>query len=255
MKKLLCLLFCLILSNESFAWGPIGHRVVGHIAERYLSKKAKKNIESVLRNETLAEVSTYMDFIKSDATYIHMSPWHYATIPDGRTYEEIGTPEEGDIIDTLERLIGELKSKIFTDEDEAFTLKCLVHLVGDIHQPLHIGNGEDRGGNDIKVSYFRRDSNLHSVWDSGIIDRQSYSYTEYANWIDHPTNEQIAEWKNASVLDWVYESMQHRNQCYNTLPENSKLSYRYNHDNIDLVNQRLLQAGIRLGYLLNEIYG
>jgi len=255
MKKFVLLLFASILALQSFGWGATGHRVVGLIAEQHLSKKAKRNIEKVLASETLAEVSNFMDFIKSDKAYRHMSPWHYATIPDGITYDSAGTPEEGDAIKTIERLIDELNSKNFTDEDEAFALKCLVHLIGDIHQPLHVGNGEDRGGNDFKLEYFWKSSNLHRVWDSGIIDGQQYSYTEYAEWINHPTKNQLTEWNSTKVLDWANESVKYREQCYRTVPESEKLSYRYNYDNLSLVNQRLLQAGIRLANVLNKIYG
>jgi len=255
MKKLFVLLFAFFLSLQSFGWGQTGHRIVGLIAERHLSKKALKKIEKVLNNETIAEVSTFMDFIKADATYRHMSPWHYATIPEGKNYAEAGTPEEGDVIAAIQRLTSELRSKNFTDEDEAFALKCLVHLIGDIHQPLHVGNGEDRGGNDVKLQYFWEDSNLHRVWDTQIIEGQNYSYTEYVEWIDHASVEQLEQWSSLDVLDWANESKIHRKQCYNTISEDKKLSYRYNFENIELVNQRLLQAGIRLANVLNDIYG
>ena len=195
-----------------------------------------------------------MDFIKSDNTKRHMSPWHYMTIPNGNTYEEVGTPENGDVYVTINRLRKELVSKNFTDEDEAFALKCLIHLIGDMHQPLHVGNGEDKGGNDIDVEYFWSKSNLHRVWDSGMIDGQKYSYTEYAEWIDHASDKQIIKWQSSSVLDWAMESMSHRDQVYDLL-ESGKINYRYDYDNIELVNERLLQAGIRLAGVLNKIYG
>ncbi|MEO1254930.1 MAG: S1/P1 nuclease [Bacteroidota bacterium] len=255
MKRISLLLLLLFISIQSFAWGALGHRIVGLIAERHLSKKAKRNIEKVLKDETLAEVSNFMDHIKSDATYRHMSAWHYATIPDNKSYEEAGTPEEGDVIATIQRLVKELESKNFTDEDEAFALKCLVHLVGDVHQPLHVGNGDDRGGNDVKLEYFWKSSNLHRVWDSGMIDGKKYSYTEYVDWIDHATALELEEWSSLNVLDWANESKEYRVQCYETMPEDKKLSYRYNYDNVALLNQRLLQAGIRLANVLNEIYG
>lgn len=213
-----------------------------------------KKVQDVLGTETLAEVSTFMDFIKSNSDYRHMNPWHYCTIPDGMTYEEAGTPEEGDVIVTIERLISELKSKNFTDEDEAFALKMLVHLVGDIHQPLHVGNGEDRGGNDVKVEYFYNSSNLHRVWDSGIIDQQKFSYSEYSDWINHCDKDQLKAWQAASVRQWAEESMALRSQVYD-LPENKKLSWRYNYDQIETVNLRLLQAGVRLAGVLESIYG
>lgn len=254
MKRFTLTLLGLLFLFQAMPWGKTGHRVVGLIAERHLSKKAKKNIDKVLRNESLAEVSNYMDFIRSDNQYDHMSPWHYATIPNGQTYEEAGIPEEGDVIQVINRLTRELKVKKFTDGDEAFALKLLVHLIGDIHQPLHVGTGEDKGGNDVRVDYFWKPSNLHRVWDSGIIDGQQLSYTEYVAWIDCVPKAKITEWQNSSVLDWAYESMTYREQVYE-LPENKKIDYQYDFKNLELVNLRLLQAGIRLAGVLNEIYG
>lgn len=254
MKKVLLLPLFILIMNHAMAWGPTGHRIVGLIAEKHLSKKARKNIERILRNETLAEVSVFMDFIKSDNTKRHMNPWHYMTIPDGQPYEQAGTPEEGDVYVTMTRLISEIETKQFTDEDEAFALKCLVHLIGDVHQPLHVGNGEDRGGNDVKLEFFWESSNLHRVWDSGIIDQQKYSYSEYVEWINHPTAEQVEAWQSDSMMDWITESTSYREQIYD-LPESMKINYRYVYDNIELVNLRLLQAGVRLAGVLNELYG
>ncbi|WP_339784298.1 MAG: S1/P1 nuclease [Imperialibacter sp.] len=263
MKKasIILLLVALFASNadaehrtHSRFWGQTGHRVVGLVAERHLTKKAKANIEKILGGESLAMVSNYMDFIKSDPTYKHMDPWHYCTIPDGQTYEQAGTPSEGDVIATIERLKLELKNKQFTDGDEAFAIKMLAHLVGDIHQPLHVGNGNDRGGNDLKLKYFWESSNLHRVWDSDMIDGQQLSYTEFADWVDTEDKATVAAWQKNVTTDWAYESMGLRKQVYN-LPEDLSLSYRYNFDNIDAVKLRLVQAGVRLAGLLNEIYG
>ena len=252
--RLLFLAILLFYNSRAWSWGQTGHRVVGLIAERHLSKKALKNLQMVLGNESLAMVSNYMDQIRSDKTYDFMFTWHWATIPDGQTYEQAGTPESGDVIVTIQRLVQELKTKKFTNGDEAFTLKLLVHLVGDIHQPLHVGNGTDKGGNEVKLKYFGKSSNLHQVWDSGIIDNQQLSYTEYAESIDFATPQQLKDWQAASVLDWVYESMALREQVYN-IPEKGNLSYDYDYDNLATVNLRLRQAGIRLAGILNEIYG
>lgn len=254
MRRLTLTLLATLFVFHALPWGKTGHRVVGLIAERHLTASAKANIEKVLKHETLAEVSNYMDFIRSDKAYDHMAPWHYATIPDGMTYEEAGTPKEGDIIQAINRLVDELKTKQFTDKDEAFALKLLVHLVGDIHQPLHVGTGKDKGGNAVRVEYFWESSNLHRVWDSGIIDSQELSYTEYVEWIDHAPQEKMDQWQQDPVLEWAYESMAYRQQVYE-LPESKKINYEYDYKNLDLVNLRLLQAGIRLAGLLNEIYG
>ncbi|MFW5759583.1 MAG: S1/P1 nuclease [Cyclobacteriaceae bacterium] len=257
MKKViftLIAIFYLGLGGVSAFWGKTGHRVVGEVAEQYLSKRAKKNIKKVLGNESLAMASNYMDFIKSDPAYQHLNPWHYATIPDSLNYAQAGTPAEGDAIRAIELLKQELIKKEFSEGDELFTLRCLIHLVGDIHQPLHVGNGLDRGGNDVKVTYFGRSSNLHRVWDSQIIDAEQLSYTEYASSINFIEKKLVKKWQKDPLIEWANESKMLRSQVYQ-LPEDNKLSYRYIYDNIDIINQRLLQAGVRLAGILNEIYG
>lgn len=254
MQRIVTFVLALFISGQVMAWGDIGHRVVGQIADNHLSKKARKNIAKVIGHETLAEVANWMDFVKSDKAYDHMKPWHYATIPDGQTYAEAGTPEQGDIIVTIDRLVEELKSKKFSELGEAEVLKMLVHLVGDIHQPLHVGNGKDRGANKISVKYFWKESNLHRVWDSGIIEGQNYSYTEYTNWIDHIEKQEVEKLQKDPVLVWAQESKSFRKAIYE-LPDNKSINYKYNYKHLEIVNKRLLQGGIRLAGLLNEIYG
>lgn len=251
---LVILIFSLFLPLKSYSWGKTGHRVVGQIAYNHMTKKARKNIKKHLGNESIAIAGYWMDHIRADKSYKFQTPWHYCTIPDDKSYEEAGTPDEGDVIVTIQRLIEELKTKKFTNEDELYAIRCLIHLMGDLHQPLHVGNGEDRGGNDVKVKFMNRDSNLHRVWDSGIIDDEGLSYTEYVANVDFASEDEITKWQSTSVLDWAYESKSYRAQVYD-MPKNKKLSFRYIFDNKDLVNQRLLQAGIRLAGIFNEIYG
>ena len=256
MKKVLSLiLLILVCYTAAFSWGQTGHRVVGQIAYDHLTNKAKKNIEALLGDEHLGMVGNYMDFIRSDKTNDYMTPWHYCTIPDGKTYEEAGVPEEGDVIQAITRIMTELKTKQFTYDSELENLKYLVHLVADIHQPLHVGNGEDMGGNKVRVDYmWDKSFNLHRVWDAGLIDSQKLSYTEYCNWIDHATEDQISQWQSEGIMVWVDEAIGYRQNVYD-IPEDGKLRYEYNYKNISIVNERLLKAGIRLAGILNEIYG
>lgn len=247
-------LFLLLFTPSLLAWGPTGHRVTGLIAEKYMSENALKNVQKILGGESIAMVSTFMDEIKSDKKYDHLRPWHYCTIPDGMTYDEAGTPEEGDAVYAIEKLTEELRTKEFTQGDEAFTLKLLIHLIGDIHQPLHVGNGTDRGGNDVSVRYFSRNSNLHRVWDSGMINGTRLSYTEYAEWINRPDDDEVRKWQNSTVRDWAHESMTFRPAIYD-LPANKKLSFRYDYDHKETLNLRLLQAGVRIAGVLNALYG
>jgi len=252
MRKIHIILLSTIISFNALGWGQTGHRVVGEIAYNHLSNKARKNIDKVLGGQSIAMVSNFMDEIKSDPKYDSLSPWHYCTIPDGTKYA--GAPEEGDVIMGIQTYTNLLKRGGVSLEEEQFALKCLIHLVGDIHQPLHVGNGEDRGGNDVRVTYFWESSNLHRVWDTGIINGQNLSYTEYTQWIDMTDDDQIANWQKDDVMVWAEESMALRPYVYD-LPEDKKINYRYNYKNISNVNLRLLQAGIRLAGILEEIYG
>lgn len=251
--RLLFLISVMLLHIPSFAWGPTGHRVTGHIAEKYLTKKAKKAVRQILGGQSLAMVSTWMDEVRSDSTYDYMADWHWVTIPDGQTYEQAEKNPKGDVIMTLERIITELKSKKLTPREEAERIKILVHLVGDIHQPLHVGRGDDRGGNDIRVMWFRTDSNLHRVWDSDMIDDTRLSYTELAESLLLPSDSLRKAWQRATVRDWAYESMSYRKQVYDT--GNNRLGYTYSYKYFHIVRERLLQAGVRLAGILNEIYG
>lgn len=245
------MLLIVVIPVLTFGWGKNGHRIVGQIAMKHMNNKALKNTKAILGDEDIAISANWMDFIKSESEYDYMKPWHYVTIPDSGHYH--GAPEEGDAFEAINKYIEELKTKNFSI-DEAHALKCLIHIIGDVHQPLHVGNGTDRGGNDVKVKFFWEKSNLHRVWDSGIIDNEQLSYTEYANWIDIASPDEITKWQSTPVMDWLLESKQMRSMVYK-IPESKNLSYLYVHDNVYELNKRLLQAGIRLAGILNELYG
>jgi hypothetical protein len=254
-KHLLCLGISILTTIPAQAWGPKGHRIIGEIAQRHLEQNVSKKVLKILKDESLAMSSTWMDFIKSDDSFDHMYPWHYCTIPDSSfSFQENLTLKEGDVVQTLQRLIKEFKSKKFKDGDERMAVRMLVHLIGDIHQPLHVGNGKDRGGNDFKVNWFNEESNLHKIWDSEIINYQDLSYTEYADWVDQDIF-WVESLNDKSVIEWALESKKIRvNGLY---PDTNilNLSYDYNFQHIETLNSQLLKAGFRLAMVLNEIYG
>lgn len=254
--KFLTFFFSLLLlapSNETM-WGKNGHRAVGDIASDYLSEDARRAVDRVLGMESMAIASTWMDEIRSDSTYDYTQDWHWVTIPDGMTYEETPKNPNGDIINAIRTITADLKEGNLTTQEEAEKLKMLIHLVGDIHMPLHVGTGEDRGGNDVRVEWFWDSSNLHRVWDSGMIDESQLSYSELSKSINHPTKQQVEMWQNGDLLDWARESMELRNEVYD-LPDDNSINYEYMYHNFDTVERRLLQAGVRLAGLINEIYG
>ena len=238
--------------TQSFGWGVTGHRAIGLVAEKHLSAKAKKKLKLLMGQESLAMMSTWMDEVRSDSTYNYTADWHWVTIETGKNYSDSPKNPNGDVIMTLERLIAELKTKKLDRKKEIEYIKMIVHLVGDIHQPLHVGCCDDRGGNSVKVKWFRNETNLHSVWDSNMIDDTKLSYTELAGALEEPISEVLAQWQKASVRDWAIESMTYRKQVYSV--GDGSLSFKYSYKNLDTVKLRLAQAGIRLAGLFNEIY-
>ncbi|AHM59040.1 s1/p1 nuclease [Flammeovirgaceae bacterium 311] len=255
MKKLLIISFIvLICAGQALAWGQNGHRVVGHVAQEHLSRKASKRIAQILECNSLAETSVWMDDIKSDDRYNHTHDWHWVTVPEGMGYAETDKNPKGDLLMKIEELIAVLKKGGLSREQEQEYLKFLVHLVGDVHQPLHVGKEGDSGGNNIKVKWFGQNSNLHRVWDSEMIESKELSFTEIARFMGKPSKEQLKAWQSSSLEDWAKESMALRSQVYD-LPENMKLGYEYMYKNYNTVELRMQQAGVRLAKLLNEIYG
>ncbi len=264
MKNLRILLLAIAfisISVSSFAWwGQTGHRVVGQIADSYLSNKARNAIREILGSESIAMSSTWADFIKSDSVYNYLSNWHYVNFKQGLSQTEFNTILQNDTTTgaytKLNFLISELKNKQLAPDKKLMYLRLLIHIAGDIHQPLHVGQFEDLGGNRIRVQWFGESTNLHSVWDEKMIESQRLSFTEYTKAINHSTKKQRKQWQEQSLNDWFFESYQLAGKIYSgiTQPE-PKLGFRYNFDYIEMLNNQLLKGGIRLAGLLNLIFG
>lgn len=246
-------LFLFLLPLGCLAWGPTGHRTVGQIAENHLSRKARKAVHQILGDTSLAMASTWMDDIKSDPAFDHLRDQHWVTIPDGETYTTAAKNSEGDVIEAIDRMVASLKSDTLSPAQQGFCLKVLVHLVGDLHQPLHTGRGDDKGGNDFQVQWFKRGSNLHRIWDSGMIDEKDLSYTELAAALDHADRQQIAAWMQGDAADWAQENLAFRPAIYG-VEKGADLGYAYLYRNWATVEERLLKAGIRLAGVLNAVF-
>ncbi len=242
------------------AWGVLGHRIVGEIADSYLTARAKKEIEKILGNESIAMASNWADFIKSDSSYAYLSPWHYVNLKAGLTKSELESylakDTATDAFTRLNFLVKQLKNKELSPENKLMYLRLLIHLVGDIHEPMHTGRSEDLGGNRVKLIWFNAPTNLHSIWDDQLIAFQQLSYTEYARAINHTTRLQRTTWQAPPVSQWFYESYQISERLYSEIRQpDEKLSYRYNFDHVQELNEQLLKGGVRLAGLLNDIFG
>lgn len=235
-------------------WSATGHRVVGKIADNYLKGKAKREIRKLLKRKSLAFVSTYADEIKSDKRYNEFYTWHYINMPMDSNYEDSEKNPSGDLVTGINHCIKVIKDKNASDDDKAFYLKLLIHLVGDLHQPLHIGLAEDKGGNDFKVQWFYNDTNLHRVWDSQMIDNYDMSYNELAENADILSRTQVKAIQKGSIIDWVNETHELTRKVYANVKPDDNLRYRYSYDNFTTVRTQLQKGGIRLAKILNDLF-
>ncbi len=243
------------LTNAKPFWGPTGHRTTGKIAEMHLTKKAKKKIDKLLKGESLAFVSTFADQIKSDRKYDKYYSWHYVNMPFDVSYEESEKNPKGDIITGIQKCLDVLKSKTSSTEDKVFFLKMLVHFLGDLHQPMHIGRAEDKGGNTIQVQWFGKGTNLHRVWDENMIEEWKMSYVELANNAEDLSKEQVKAIQKGSIIDWVNDTRTLTKKTYESVKVGENLRYKYSYDHFDTVRTQLQKGGIRLAKLLNDIFG
>ncbi len=251
----ICLLF---LAYFLLSWGVIGHRTIGKIAENNLSAKAKIAVTKLLGTETLPLTTTFADELRPYKEFDYTSKWHYINAPDSLNYKQfvafLTTDTVPNVYTAVLAQIKVLKDVSKSNYEKKFALKFLVHLVGDLHQPMHVSRAIDKGGNDIEVKFLNRKSNLHSVWDTGLIDYYGLSYTEMAKSFGTASAVDIKKWQQDEIALWIYESYKISEQLYTEVEKNTDLDYDYFPNHSEIVKKRLLQGGIRLAGLLNNIY-
>ncbi|MEH6659893.1 S1/P1 nuclease [Leeuwenhoekiella marinoflava] len=258
MRTILLSLLLLVLNTailKADDWGSKGHRATAAIATQYLNNKTQREIKKLLGEETLVVISTYADEVKSYDEYRKYGSWHYVNIAPGLSYAEAEHNKYGDIVMGIEKCKDVLTSETASKEDKVFYLKLLVHFIGDLHQPLHLGHADDKGGNDFQVRWFNDGTNLHSLWDSKMIESYGMSYSELAENYGSVSKAQYRELTKGNILDWVAEGQDLAEMVYNSAEIGAKLSYRYQADHIGIVQNQLQKGGVRLASVLNEIFG
>ena len=265
---LLLAVAAVLLPSPALAWGKTGHRVIAAIADTQLSGLARAHIKEILGGaESLDEAANWPDEMRAapgDFWQKTSVPWHYVTL-NGVTYDH--APKEGDALQALNHFRAVLQDPKTSLADKQLALRFIVHLVGDLHQPLHVGKCCDRGGNEVKVTWFGKPTNLHAVWDSQLVDDEQLSFTELAAKLErHISNHEVIDWWDVNPRDWITESATIRDKVYpprGTPPvkgakgRNKKipeLSYGYVYKFTPVMEQRLKQGGVRLAAYLNDIF-
>ena len=257
--------FLLLGNVVALAWGPTGHDVVAAIAEKHLTKKAKKEINKLLDGKSIVYYSSWMDNIQNspywEQSYKITKTWHYANVDKGHTYQTMPKNENGDVVSSLQMLTDAMENHYseLTDSMKVEYLKMIVHMVADLHCPMHAGRLSDRGGNGTKVKWCGQNTSLHSVWDSKIVESsRKWSYSEWVDQIDRTGKSYKKKIMGGSFEDWFTETVGHSNSIYtyveNLGKDNPNLSYQFVYDFFPVLERQLLHGGYRLAYVLNSIF-
>ncbi len=255
MKKLLLFVCCLLAAQSVLAWGQKGHDVTAYIAECHLTPKAAKKIDKALSGHSPVYYANWLDNASHTPEYAYTKTWHYLNVDEGHTIETMPKCADGDVLTAVTTLRDKLAQGGLSPEEEETSLRMLIHLVGDMHCPMHAGRLSDRGGNRRPVLFFSTRTNLHSVWDSSLVEAaHKWSYTEWQQQIDRLSEEEVAAVQAGTPADWIAQTHAICEKIYAETPEGAKLSYDYIAAQAPVIEQQFLRGGLRLARLLNEIY-
>lgn len=287
----LALAFLLASASAAFGWGPDGHHIVGEIAWRFLEPTAEAEVSRLLAGDdgralsgdcpllepdrTLAQASYWADRIRICPSYEWAGPYHYINVPEDRSRIDLARdcPARGCVLRGVEEYSTILGDRGASLAERREALKFLAHFVGDLHQPLHVSNAADRGGNDIPVRFFGEEANLHEVWDSLLLQHRIW-WWRWLAWKlrrmadeagESPqvpfqrergiTEEERSRWMQGTPLGWAEESLRLARSHAYAVPADGRLGRDYYERNLPLVEERLQQAGVRLAFLLNRLLG
>ncbi len=255
MKRLWLFVLCAGSLQAAFGWGQKGHDVTAYIAECNLTPAAAQAVDRVLGGHSPVYYANWLDNASHTPEYAYTKTWHYANIDEGYTFDTMPAEPAGDVVKAVTDLVAQLKSGDMSPEREAEALKMLVHLVGDMHCPMHAGHRSDRGGNQVPVTMFGRPTNLHSVWDTAIPEAaHNWSYTEWRNQIDRLTDDEAACIVRGTPKEWFEQTAALSEMIYRRTPEGTNISYDFVAEFTPLIERQLLMGGRRLARLLDEIY-
>jgi hypothetical protein len=237
-------------SGPSMAWGKRGHELTAEIAFHYLDEPTRLLVKKYLGKMSIQEASTWMDEERSNSYYNYMRTWHYLDVTKG---QEFKPSTEHNIITVLNSAIAQLrKYETMKKSDVRYNLLLIFHLVGDLHQPLHVGYPEDRGGNDIQIRSSKFSDNLHSSWDTDMIDNAGITMDDCIKLADNYTPAEISEIKKISLMRWMNQSRSQLDAVYDF--KNNFLTTNYVDNATVIIKKQLLLGGLRLASILQELF-
>lgn len=255
MKNLVVLVACMLFARGAFAWGQKGHDVTAYIAENHLTPEAAEKIDKILGGHSPVYYANWLDVASHTPEYDYTRTWHYLNVDEGMTIETMSRNPKGDVLTAVDSIVAKLKAGGLTPQEEALNLKMLIHLVGDMHCPLHLGRLTDLGGNQRPVLLFGRKANFHSAWDTAIPEAaHKWSYSEWQNQIDRLTDDEVAQIQAGVPAEWIAQTHAICVDVYADTPEGTNISYDYIAKYTPVIEQQFLRGGYRLAKLLNEIY-
>ncbi len=252
--------FLAAIASTLISWGVTGHRTIGRIAQNHLSPQARAAVADLLEGASLADASTYADEIRPQPEYRYTAPWHYINLPLDLTADAfadtVNALSTENVNSALKAMIVDLNDEKLSKEKRAFALKFIVHLVGDLHQPMHVSRAEDQGGNKVQLNFNGKGTNLHSVWDSRLLELQNPNDSVLALQYDYLSRRKIKRLQKDPIMDWLFESYQISSMLYaevDTMNSRS-IGNSYYQKHIPTVEMRVQKAGIRLAGVLNDIF-
>lgn len=242
--------------DSGFGWSRYGHQVAATIVERLVSPETRQEIEALLgEGVSLVDISAWADNVKTNRRVV--SKWHYVYIPRAVNYydPQRDCPKGGCLISAIEHFQDVLADRNAGPDKREEALKFLVHLVADLHQPLHCGFREDRGGKGVRVRFIGKKSNLHKVWDTDILAHDQMGFAGYVRrLLQNVTPRRSQKWMEGNIEDWVFESrallLGHVYRFYT----DRKLDEAYYSKSLPVVDEQLLKSGVRLANMLDTIF-
>ncbi len=251
---MLCLALLAVL--QSFAWGQKGHDVVAYIAENHLTPETAQRVAEVLGGRSLVYYANWMDNASNTPKYAYSKTWHYMNIDEGETLDTQPRQAKGDVLTAVSSIMKNIEKGKLSPEEEFDQLRMLIHLVGDMHCPMHAGRSTDLGGNRVKVLYFNRETNLHSIWDTALVESaHNWSYSEWQFQIDRTTEAFTKQVQEGTIEEWFMQTVTIAKKIYEVTPEGTRVSYDYLNAMTPVIEQQLLFGGLRLAGVLNHLYG